>query len=175
MPRQPCSSSTSVALASDLNQISPSMHISEDLLNGGSNNMAVNGSITPVTFSYTSPAGFNFEAVRMMLYIEAQTAFSPDEFGDIATLANGVQINAAGSGVTNWKNNVDVVIEMYDFSRNAFGKSDKLLVTRWTFTRDTNGKTLLMLDGQSFDAVIQDDLSGLVIFRMKIKGVLIAA
>lgn len=137
--------------------------------------MAVNGSVTPVTFSYTSPAGFDFEAVRTILYIESQTAFAPDEFGDIATLANGVQINAAGSEVTNWKNNVDVVIEMYDFSRNAFGKSDKLLVTRWTFTKDTNGKTLLIPDGQSFDAVIQDDLSSLIIFRMKIKGVLIDA
>lgn len=137
--------------------------------------MAVNGSVTPVTFSYAPPAGFDFEAVRTMLYIESQTAFAPDEFGDIATLANGVQINAAGSGVTNWKNNVDVVIEMYDFSRDAFGKSDKLLVARWTFTRDTNGKTVLIPDGQSFDAIIQDDLRDLIILRMKIKGVLIDA
>lgn len=151
------------------------MHVSEDLLNGGSNNMAVNGSVTPVTFSYTPLAGFDLEAVRTMLYIESQTAFGSDEFGDVVALTNGVQINAAGFGVTNWKNNVDVVIEMYDFARDAFGKPDKLLIARWTFTRDTNGKTLLVPDGQSFDAVVQDDLSSLVIFRMKIKGVLIDA
>lgn len=174
MPQQPGSSSVSIISASDANQIAPDLHVGEYLQNGGSNNLAVDGS-APVTFSYTPPAGFNFLAVRLMTYIEALTAFGSDEFGDISTLANGVQINAAGVGLTNWKDNIDIVAEMYDFSRNAFGKADKLLVSRWTFTRDTYGIRILVPDGQSFDAIIQDDLSSLVIFRLKVKGLLVNA
>lgn len=174
MPQQPGSSSVSVVSASDANRITPDLHVGEYLLNGGSNNLAVDGT-TPVTFSYTPPAGFDFLAVRLMTYIEASTAFGSDEFGDIATLANGVQINAAGIELTNWKDNIDIVSEMYDFSRNAFGKADKLLVGRWTFTRDTYGIRLLVPDSQSFDAVVQDDLRGLVIFRLKVKGLLVNA
>ncbi len=174
MPQQPGSSSRSFVMASDANQITPDLHVGEYLLNGGSNEMAVDGS-TPVTFSYTPPTGFNFLAVRLMTYIEALTAFGSSEFGDLATLANGVQINAAGVGLTNWKDNIDIVSEMYDFNRNAFGKPDKLLVARWTFTRDTYGIRILVPDGQSFDAIVQDDLSGLVIFRLKVKGLLVNA
>lgn len=174
MPQQPGSSSQSFVMASNATQIAPNLRVGEYLQNNGSNDLAVDGS-TPVVFSYAPPAGFNFLAVRMMIYMESQTAFASDKFGNLAKLANGVQINCGEVGIANWKDNIDIVTEMYDFARDAFGKADKLLVSRWTFTRDTFGKCLLVPDGQSFSAVIQDDLSDLIVFRMKIKGVLVNA
>lgn len=149
MPQQPGSSSRSFVMASNANQIDPNFHVSEYLQNAGSNNMAVDGS-APVEFSYSPPAHFDFLAVRMMIYLEAQTAFSSDGFGNLVRLTNGVQINCGLVGITNWKDNVDIIAEMYDFSRNAFGKADRLLCSRWTFTRDTYGKCLLVPDGQTF-------------------------
>ncbi len=176
MSQQPGSSSVSVVQASDSNVIVATAHVSEYVLNGGSNDMAVDGT-TPVTFSYTPPAGKDFKVSRLLLYLETSTAMDSIEFGNIAVLANGVLINVAGETITTWQDNVDMLTDMFDLTQagEAFGKVTRTLAGRWTFARDIPGKSLLVPNGQGFDIVIQDNLSTLSIFRLKVKGALVDA
>lgn len=173
MPQQPASSSVSIVFCSDMDIILAANHVTEYVLNGGSNDMAVDGT-TPVTFSYTPPAGKDFKLHRMMLYLETSTAMDSIEFGNISVLSNGVQINVAGENLTTWKDNIDMLADMFDLDQagEAFGKVTRTLSGRWTFAKDVTGKALLIPDGQSFDVVIRDNLSTLSIFRLKVKGLL---
>lgn len=177
MPVQPASSSVSVIQASDSSRIDPANHVSEYVLNSSSNDMAVDGSSTPVTFSFTPPAGKDFELSRVILYLETSTAMDSIEFGNISALANGVQINADGETITNWQDNIDMLTDMFDLAQagEAFGKVTRTLAGRWTFTRDVPVKSLLIPDGQSFDVVIRDAIQTISIFRLKVKGELVTA
>lgn len=189
MPVQPASSSVAVVLASDhvtipvsiaatvatstVVEIDPALVINEYVLNGGSNDMGIDGT-TPVTFSYAPPSGKNLRANRAIMYMESSGAMDSTKFGDLTALTNGVQIKADSEVLANWQDNVDILTNMFDLTPagETFGKLTRTLVGRWTFTKDTSGLGLLVPDGQSFDMVIRDNLAALLIFRMKIKGVL---
>ncbi len=58
--------------------------LSEMLLNGGSEDMAVDGSVTPVEFSFTVPADRRIRISRVFITIEdGNQEFDPQDFGAI--------------------------------------------------------------------------------------------
>lgn len=152
--------------------VDPANFVTTYLLNGGSNDMGVDGS-TPATFSYTVPAGKVFELARFLLYMESGTAFDSIKFMHLTALTNGVDIIANGITLTNWKDNIDVLVDMFDFSSAGatFGKTTKTMAGRWTFTRGTEGQALKVTAGNTVAAVVNDNLSEAgIIFRAKIQG-----
>lgn len=66
---------------------------------GGSVEMDVNGSVTPLTFDLAPAADEIWRVARLVLQIVAPTAAAPDQFGSLAALANGLLLelrDAAG-------------------------------------------------------------------------------
>ena len=172
MARQPASSSTSVISAIDAKRTDADKHVSEYATNASSNDLTVDGSSSSVTFSVAPTAGHDLEVSRIILYMESTLAMDSTEFGNLAALTNGVQIVANGEVLTTWQDNIDILCDMFDLSPagEAFGKLTETLGGRWTFAKDTNGLALLIPEGQTFDVVVRDDLTNLVVFRVKVKG-----
>jgi len=155
----------------------PENVITAYLENGGSNDMGVDGSSTPVTFSFTPTSGFNFKFVRFLLYFEANTAFDSEKFMNLTALTNGVDVKISGNTISNWKDNIDVLTDMFDLSSAGavFGKETKSMSGRWTLQR-TASAPIWVADTESVAFVINDDLSAAnIIFRAKVQGVLSAA
>lgn len=158
----------------------PWRHISAYLVNSaGAQSMAVDGSGgSPQVFSYSPPENYDFVAVRIIIYLQTSSAMSVDVFGNLAAaLGQGVEFKVNGTLITTWKDNIDICAEMFDHQALVSISdiaADTTLVGRWTFSRDTNGMGLATPNGTSFEVVINDDLSTLTDFRMKLKGKLVA-
>lgn len=148
-------------------------YITTYIENSGSNDMGVKGDVTPVSFIYTPPAGKNFLAARVLVYMESGTNFDSTKFMNLAALTNGVKISAAGVELTNWQDNIDIIEDMFDLSSagKAFSTEAKSLAGRWSFTRATGEEPIKILNGETFEVLIRDDLSAAgIIFRIKIQG-----
>lgn len=151
-------------------------HVSEYLLNGGSNDMVVDGSGgAPVSFSHSPPANYDLIISRIMVCLQASSAMSVGNFADLAVLGHGIEVKADGVLITTWQDNMDMYTECYDVDTLANvtdAAADTTLHLRWSFYRDLNGPGLLVKD--TFEVIINDDLSGLATLRIKIKGKLVA-
>lgn len=157
--------------------IAPSNYITAYLENSGSNDMGIDGSSTPVAFTYAPPAGFDFLAVRILLYMESGSNFVSTSFMHLAALTNGVRTSAGGAELTNWQDNIDIIDDMFDLSNAgvAFSNERRSLAGRWTFTRGTVNEPLTIMNGETFEVLIRDDLSAAgIIFRIKVQGRLVA-
>ena len=141
----------------------------------GSNDMAVDGS-TPVTFSYRVSPGTHLISGRLLIYLETATAMDSIEFGDLAVLANGVSIKIDGLEISNWKDNIDMLTDLFDLveAGAAFGKATKTLVGRWTFWK-AHADMAGLEANSSVSVVVRDNLSTLAIFRIKVQGGLVDA
>lgn len=87
----------------------PSLIIAQQirLAGGGSANLAVNGSVTPVVFEYTPPNNYDIEITALSFLFEDVTAFA---FGNnfvrsgLATLTNGLVLSTKAEDQTvNWQ------------------------------------------------------------------------
>lgn len=85
------------------------------LLNGSSSNMVVNGSVTPVQFTMTPPAGTIFAAYELVLNaVGTGNINQPTDFWSFAALTNGIssEIRMNNQVVTQSgliKNNFDLI------------------------------------------------------------------
>lgn len=157
--------------------ITPSNYISAYLENGGSNDMGIDGDATPTAFTYTPPAGFNFLAARIIIYMEASGNFVSTSFMNLAALGDGVRFSAGGVELTNWKTNIDIIADMFDLSNagTAFSNERRSLTGRWTFTRGASGEPLVIMQGETIEALVRDDLSAAgIIYNIKVQGKLVA-
>ena len=141
------------------------------LLNGGSSELAVNGSSTPVEFTHTA-VGYQVIG-RMLLYLSASTAMQDTEFGDLTALSNGVDIVANGVVIANWKDNIDILTMMFDYMNagKEFGKDGRVLAGRWTlYKAHDSSDGIGLAHGEVFKAVVNDNLAGLDLFRIRVQG-----
>ena len=146
-------------------------YINTYLLNAGSEDMGVDGSDPAVEFSYTADGDSSIG--RLMLFMESAGNMDSIKFGDLAALANGVTIVCDGTTIGTWKDNIDTQTTMFDYvnAGKAFGKEGKVLTGRWTFYKaDDDLRGMALDDGAVFKAVVNDDLSGLAVFRIRIQG-----
>ncbi len=156
--------------------IPPWRFVSEYLVNSaGSNNMAVDGSGgSPQTFSFSPPSDYDLVVFRLMIYMQTSSAMSVDVFANLAiVLGAGIEIKAAGVLLTTWKDNIDIYTEFFDVDTLANISNvtvDTTLNGRWTFTEDTGGLGIQVPNGQSFAAIINDNLSSLTQLRIHVKG-----
>jgi len=156
--------------------VNESNYVSEYLVNGGSNDMGVDGAGVAVTFNFSPVATQKLILGRIIVYLEMGTNFDSMDFGNLPALANGVSITANGTEIENWKDNMDIGTTGYDHIAGViFSKSGRSLLLRWKFKKvagENEGLEILTTNGFSF--VIQDDLSAAnIFFRAKIQGVLV--
>jgi hypothetical protein len=161
----------SVRGSTKINAIRAGEYLTAYLKNDGNNNLCVDGSMTPVVFSTSPPPDRHLEVGRFLLYLRGNSGFDDTKFMNLDALANGVQIKINGQLITTWRDNIDIIIDMFDLTPAgiAFGKDARTLAGRWSLTKVLGGEGVLCPDGQSVQAVIQDDLRG-GIFRIKIQG-----
>jgi len=103
----------------------PSLIIANSIkTSGGSANLGVNGSVTPVVFEYNPPTGFDIEINAISFLFEDTTVFA---FGNkflltgIATLTNGLLLELKAGDITvspwqNMKRTRDMIEICEDFS-----------------------------------------------------------
>lgn len=139
--------------------------------------MSVLGSLsTPVSYILAPEAGQVWHIQRILLSMTHSTAGDLGLFGNLARLTNGVLLRANVGGqwatYTNWKTNADIKDDMYDvdFDARSTGGGTYGTTGRGSFNRV--GVTI-RLDGDAGDYVevlIQDNLTGLLTFRIKAQG-----
>ncbi len=146
-------------------------YFTEYLKNDGNNNLCVDGSADPIVFSASYPVGQHLEVGRFLLYLRGSTSFDDTKFMNLSALTNGIEIRINGQLVTTWRDNIDIVIDMYDLTSAgvAFGKSGRTLTGRWSLTKVLGGEGILCPDGQLVQAIVRDNIEGGV-FRIKVQG-----
>ena len=149
------------------------------LLDGATINMAVDGSITPVEYSFTVPVNQRIRISRAVINLEdGNSNFDTDEFAALGSaLSNGVEVSITHQGsssnvLTNWKTNRDIRTSMSVFTplsdqpgqggeyRGVWSIADIL----------SGGKGLHLNDGDKFTVTIQDGLGALNFMSFTILG-----
>lgn len=141
-------------------------------------NMNVNGSLgSPISFKVQPPTGERWQFTRILptMLDSAPATMDDGKFGALTALTNGVVVRTYVDGVfrtlTHWHKNNDLKEDMYDltYSPNApAGQSG--LSARWTFTKAEFAPDLVGSNGDYIEVLIQDDLTGLDEFKIKIQG-----
>ena len=153
---------------------SVSSYLDEHLLNGGSREANVDGSVTPVEFSFTATR--LCEINRMLIAITDSGTVTSDTYGALSTLTNEVEFEHVAADMTVTQilsypiRNSDWRGRMYNFDEDSFsgGGSVKSLSGRWTFK--AAGAGLWLHSGDSLVIRINDDLTGLTTHRFIIQG-----
>jgi hypothetical protein len=144
----------------------------EQLLNSGSKDLTVNGSVTPVVFSY-SPGSGTVRLTGISLILRDEGTTDLNKFGVLSALTNGLlmqySISSSDYTLANMKDNSDVANVFSDVQH--FGNSATLsilsVVTPQGWGNSTNifkGKLLLrngviLTDSDSIKVTVRDNIS----------------
>lgn len=143
-------------------------------------NFAVNGAVTNVEYHVLPPPGITWDLTRVM--ITMILSGQPDDglFGDLSRLTNGVYFGVEQSGfiggyVGNFHDNSDFRASAYDvtYSVRSGGGGSWGMSVRKTFAGQDKYGVAIRLNGdliEEFIGVVQDDLTGIVQFRVKVMG-----
>ncbi len=132
------------------------------LLNGNSKDMAIDGSVSSILFSYTAVEDTALNQIGF--YIEDDRNFESERIGAIIGVFTGVQLLNNGVELLNLKTNEEFIMS------SRISNSTNLTAVRRSLSSliDLNGT--ILKKGEVFSVVIRDDLSDLEIFNAKIKG-----
>lgn len=143
-------------------------------------NMNVNGSVTPVIFTLSPhdlTAGIEWDLVRFVGIIEDTTIMDTAKFGGIAALTNGIVVrkkNGTYNNLFNAKSNGDLASHVFDvvYDDRAPSGSFGFRFRRTMGGQSKNGVTIRLKvnDGDEFQIIIQDDLTGLTKFHIIAQG-----
>lgn len=139
---------------------------------------ATAGTLAAPIIYWTGPdPGEEWQLTRMIFAMAHSTAGDLGKFGNLPSLTNGVVVrvrnNSSYRTLTNWKNSGDMKGgDMYDveFDSRSGGGGDFGTSGRWTFQK---GGVVVKLNGDTNDRIevlIQDDLTTLGFFKMKVQG-----
>jgi len=141
-----------------------------------SNNLAVNGAITPVTYTAGIPATglISLDVTRIIVHIISATEPDDSKFGDLGALTNGVvfrRVGVSGQGnFFNAKTNgrlLDRAGNVTYSDKAGGGKYGSLFVFD---IRNDLGVALRIVPGDYLEAIVQDNLTGLEDFHIVIQG-----
>lgn len=149
------------------------------LLNGASRNAAVDGSSTPVTFEYVNSSSVNDEVITAMHYVLTDSGtFDVGKFAAHTALTNGIEwqvIRADGTTVKHdltggfpIKTNEELIAVARDFQEIAFGVVEEVIVGQLDLR--IGDTPIVLRPGERIRMTINDDLSGLGLFYMKVRG-----
>jgi hypothetical protein len=153
--------------------------MSEDLVHGarfmdsvgdgtGSIDMAVDGSITPVFYKYTVPAGYIAHMQRIIISVVSSSKSTSGGFGDQPALTNGLTfyvLDELGDILVDRatqlpiKKTTDLQAYCHDLILSAFGIGEEQITSRYTFARD--GSDIRLDEGQSYAWRVNDDLTSI--------------
>lgn len=133
----------------------------------------------PVKFTTTPPNGIAWDITRVMISMITATEPDDSEFGDIARLINGVFCGCESDEYTQYTVNIkdnqgfrdtafDVVYVPRSVPLGAYGIS-----VRKTFAGPEKYGVAMRLEGlknRKFVKYIQDDLTGILRYRLKVMG-----
>lgn len=131
---------------------------------------------SPQIYFAGPPAGQVWHITRILFSMVHGTAGDLGLFGNLAALTNGVVVRAYVSGnygtLTNWKTSADMKTDMFDveFDSRSGGGGVYGTSGRGTFTRTG---AVVRLDGDLGDQLqimVQDDITALNFFGMKMQG-----
>jgi hypothetical protein len=150
------------------------LYISRHLQNGGANDLAVDGSSTPVVFSRGPGTGKKWFIYRIIWTIQ-DVGMNWQKFGGLSSLTNGVDLDYDTFGVNldlfdgvAIKANNGFVHYCYDAEINP-GTVDVLRV-RWTFNKGGTALEMNNADGDTMNFTINDNLTGLTDFFAIVQG-----
>lgn len=129
----------------------------------------------PISYKLEPQATERWQLTRMMITMLDGSAMDDGKFGGLDELANGVVVRQSTDGVIRtlsyWQSNSDMKDDMFDVTYSDKAPAGEFgLSARWTFTR---AEFVVDLDGAAGDfleVLIQDDLQGLIDFRIKVQG-----
>ena len=167
-------------LVRQINHTDPWRVVNEYLVNSAnSNNLAVNGSGgSPQVFSFTPPTSYDLIVNRLVLFMETSSAMSTTSFGNQVALGQGITINSGGVLISTWQDNIDIYTELFDIDtlQNVTdATTDTTMHGEWQFATDMNGQGIHLKNGENFEMIVNDDLSGITIIRIRVKGLLVAS
>lgn len=149
------------------------------LRSGGSNNLAVNGSSTPVDFSYTPGPGKTLQINRINFRMRDAT-MRLNRFGGITTLINGLQLlhlDANGTILVDFCDGESVkdldafsLLAGIDNIAVVAASGDDTWTVRWTLAEA--GKPYTIKNNETFVLKVRDDLTAITIFDAMLQGVL---
>lgn len=129
----------------------------------------------PISYKYRPHSGRVEHELRVILSMTHAAAADDSTFGDQAALTNGVVFRASVSGqtgtFTNWKKNSDIILDMFDVvytdkaGPGLFGTRG-----RGSFAEIEVAVVLNQANGDYLEMLVQDDLTGLSDFRVKVQG-----
>ena len=142
--------------------------------------LAVDGSVTPVRF-VVSPSGLasgtEWDLTRFLPVINGTQTMDDGLFGDISALTNGVVFrteNGTTKNIFNAKTNGEFAEHCFDrqYAARAPAGQTSVAIRRSTNGDDKNGVVMrLASDGNdNFVCIVQDDLTGLVSFKVVAQG-----
>jgi hypothetical protein len=132
----------------------------------------VDGSGTPQIFTVGSPLTGVLDVTRIMIQMTTTDPSLFNLFGDLSALERGLQfriVNGVTNNLWNAKNNAELANLMYDiqFFDASHPQGVNGLAGRMTYAGQTkHGVVLRITGGESLEIIIQDDLQGLLSFRI---------
>lgn len=136
---------------------------------------AVGTLAAPIAYRYWPVAGRIEHILRLMVQMTHSTAADDSAFGNLPRLTNGVVLRARISGVvgtlTNWKANGDMRLDMFDvIYTDKAGPSTFGVSARGAFSDIGVVLRLDAAQGDYFEILIQDNLTALTSFKIKMQG-----
>lgn len=142
-----------------------------NLLNGASKSMDVNGSGTPVNFSYSPGTGEVWYLESISILLTDGGTLDPDEFGSGTSLTNGVDLTVSSGGssftISNMKDNMDVA---QTFPNEGIQLNGAALFGEDGYQGTLHFDTPIRLDGDSSDyirMVINDNITAVSFFTAR--------
>lgn len=162
----------------DVDFIEVGHYLNSFLRNGGSNDMAVDGDPTPVDFSLTAPAGFDYFVHRINFAIVTTAVVNADKFGDLGSgLTNGLRLFVTDADDRELFDLFDGEPVKTNGQFASFAGVDvrtlsgsKGVGIRWTFSKATDSAPIKIPSGWSLVAKVQDDVASLVTFTITAQG-----
>ncbi len=137
-------------------------------------NLNVDGSGTPVVYDITNGTGQSLYLYRMLIHITDGSVMDTSKFGGISALTRGLvfrvkHVDGSYHNIVNIKNNGDFGELAYDVNYSEKAPSGSYgLGVRFTFEK--LGAVIELHDGDKFEVIVQDDLTGLGAIRVKLEG-----
>lgn len=150
-------------------------NIGDDVLNIAYNKNVSGTLASPVSYKLQPLSNQRIQLTRLMITILDSTVMDDGKFGGITALTNGVvirtYINSVYRTLTHWQSNSDMKDDMYDVAYADKAPSGQYgLSGRWTFTKAEFVVDLDGANGDYIEVLIQDDLTGLDDFNIKVQG-----
>ena len=140
--------------------------------------MVVDGSVNPVVFTIQGPnvANESFDITRLIFEITCVDPPEWSEFCDLPKLTNGLVLRKTDGvywSIFNIKDNSELANLMYDLSFYDQTRPQGVngVLGRLTFAGQNKiGVAIRLSKGERLDLIVQDDLTGLVSFRVIAEG-----